>query len=67
MDWVAESASSTALESESATSLRAAQRISCSVQRENARAVLRRSAEGAAEAQDSIAGVAEVIDAMPWQ
>ena len=68
IDWIAKSGAALGNDSQASLSLRTAQRISCSLQRENARAVLRRMAT------DEPVGVvqpvvAEQIDAeaMIWQ
>ena len=66
MDWISTVSSSLGNESHDVISLRTAQRIACSLQRENARAVLRR------QACHEDVGVAPVmvaaqVDAMAWQ
>ena len=67
MEWVSVTASSIGSENQTTVSLRAAQRISCSLQKENARAVLRRTVEPPGDVGDSVAQVAEVVDASTWQ
>ena len=45
-DWISKNSGAINQESTALTSLRIAQRIACSLQRENARAVLRRTVQG---------------------
>jgi len=47
VDWIATKAAASQHEKHAAVSLRLAQRISCTLQRENARAVVRRHADEA--------------------
>ena len=66
IDWISTVASSLENESQSAVSLRMAQRIACSLQRENARAVLRRQA-CRDDDDEAPAVVAAQVDALMWQ
>ena len=66
MVWVSVTASSIGHDSQFTYSLRAAQRISCSLQRENARAVLRRTVDPGGEVAEFVSQIAEVVD-FAWQ
>ena len=67
MDWVSAAACSIESENQDIVSLRAAQRISCCLQKANARAVLRRTVDPSADVGESVAEVAEVVDSFAWQ
>ena len=64
VDWIARSAAAANHETPAAVSLRIAQRIACSLQRENARAVLRRHADTQGAPETS--AWAEIDSSDPW-
>jgi len=64
VDWIARGNAATHHKDQSAVSLRIAQRISCSLQRENARAVLRRQVEVVSPIVDN--GWANLEDVESW-
>ena len=69
VDWIAKTQSTIGRESSSSIALRIAQRISCSFQREKARAMLRRSGDfdDTLNTGGSIAVAEQVDAATQWQ
>ena len=66
IDWIASSSAASSHEDPAAVSLRIAQRIACSLQRENARAILRRRVNGV-EQQPHASQRLAVISTDIWQ
>ena len=62
IDWIAQASAAAGVDKESQTSLRIAQRIGCSLQKEDARAVLRRFANPALSRTGVSATAAEMVD-----
>ena len=64
VDWIAQKSAAVHNERPSAISLKVAQRISCTLQRENARAILRRRTEKVTPEMDSAWG--KLLDPQAW-
>ena len=64
LDWISAAGAARGIDTKSAWSLQMAQRISCSLQRENARAILRRTAGHSIDTGNAAQVVAEDVDAV---